>query len=207
MAYNHFTLTSVKRGFGLTLHEQTALFAAITPIPVHDLLRAVLDENVPLALAINTEKARSELIIAPILVEVRRLLHHQISLFSGVEFPVDAEQGLTGICDFILSQSPEQLVLNAPVLVIVEAKNENIKAGLAQCIAEMIAARIYNEREGTGVAVVHGVVTTGSIWKFLRLADTIVYVDKPEYYLESLDVILAILVDIASGKAAQRSNV
>jgi hypothetical protein len=198
MAYNQFTLTSVKRSFGLVLHEQTDLFADISPVVVNDLLIAVLAENVPLALAINTEKARSEFIIAPILVELRRLWQRQISLFSGIEFSVDPEQGLSGTCDFIVSQSPEQLILNAPVLVIVEAKNENIKAGLAQCMAEMVAARVYNERERTGITIVYGVVTTGSIWKFLRLEGSTVYVDQPEYYLENLAKILAILLHVAA---------
>ena len=73
------------------------------------MLRSVLDEYVPLAIVDRTEKARSELIIAPILVEVRRLTGRRISLFSGIEFNVGAEAGLIGYCDFILSRSPLQL--------------------------------------------------------------------------------------------------
>ena len=80
--------------------------------------------------------------------------------------------------------------------MLVEAKNDNIKAGLGQCIAEMIAARIYNEREGKGPTTIYGVVTTGSIWKFLKLDGSTVTIDQPEYYLEQLDTILAILVQI-----------
>jgi hypothetical protein len=65
MAYNQFTLTTVKRNFHLTLYEQVDLLAAISPIVVNELLKAVLTENLPLALVIHTEKARSEWIIAP----------------------------------------------------------------------------------------------------------------------------------------------
>ena len=40
------------------------------------------------------------MIIAPILVELKRLLKDQVSLFSGIEFNVDPEHELTGFCDF-----------------------------------------------------------------------------------------------------------
>ena len=196
MAYSDFTLTSLRRAFALSFNEQVDLFASVLELPLSDLLQAILDENIPLALSIHTEKARSELIIVPILVEVRRLLQRRISLFSGVDFTVAPDRGLNGICDYVLSGSPEQLVVTFPVVMLVEAKNDNIKAGLAQCMAEMIAAQIYNEREGNQCIPIHGVVTTGSIWKFLKLEDTTVWVDIPEYYLESVDKILGILVHI-----------
>ena len=99
MAYSDFTLASVQRQFHLTIHEAQDLFVAAPEVSVSDFLRTTLDENVPLALAIQTEKARSELIIAPILVELRKLLHRQISLFSGVDFSVDPDNGLnSGHC-------------------------------------------------------------------------------------------------------------
>ena len=94
-------------------------------------------ENVPLALASNTGKSRSEMIIAPILIALRKYLNNQISLFSGIDFTVDSAQGLNGNCDFIISRSPELLIINAPVVTIVEAKKENINTGLGQCVAEM----------------------------------------------------------------------
>ena len=94
--------------------------------------------------AINTEKARSELLFAPILLEVRRHLQYQISLFSGVDFNVAPEKGLAGFCDFILSRSTERYFIVSPVVTIVEAKNENIKSGLRQCVAEMMVAQIAN---------------------------------------------------------------
>jgi transketolase C-terminal domain/subunit len=53
--------------------------------------------------------------------------------------------------------------------MIVEAKNENIKGGLGQCVAEMVAAQIFNEREANAIDTIYGAVTTGEIWKFLKL--------------------------------------
>ena len=70
--------------------------------------------------------------------------------FSGYPFNVDKEKGLAGACDFIISRSPEQLFIKAPVITIVEAKNENIIRGLGQCVAEMYAAKLFNERGGNG---------------------------------------------------------
>src|SRR5947207_15847719 len=116
----------------------------------------LLPEFLPLALAINTEKARSELVIAPLLAGVRAQLGHRFSVFSGIDFTVDPAQGLAGYCDFILSRSPEQQLLRYPVAAIVEAKNENLKAGLGQCVAAMVGARLFNEREGQPIPVVFG---------------------------------------------------
>jgi hypothetical protein len=95
-----------------------------------------------------------------------------------------------------VSQSPEQLFVSAPVLIVVEAKNENIKGGLAQCIAAMIAARLFNEREGAAIAAVYGAVTTGTNWRFLKLEPGTVYIDQREYYIDRVEKILGILVSI-----------
>ena len=107
-------------------------------------LEHALAEGVPLAMALNTEKARSEFLIAPVLLDVRRLFPGQASLFSGVLFDVDPVRGLTGYADFLLSRSGSQLVLTAPVVVVVEAKNDNLSSGLGQCLATMVAARCFN---------------------------------------------------------------
>jgi hypothetical protein len=196
MAYSDFTLNEVTKRFRLSLNEQADLFAATPETTPSELLREILAETVPLALAIHTEKARSELIVSPILVEVRKLAGHRVSLFSGVDFNVDQANGLNGVCDFILSRAPEQLMIRAPVLPVVEAKNDNIKGGLAQCLAEMVAAQMFNAREETGITTVWGVVTTGSIWRFMRLDGTTVLIDVPEYYLERVGKILGILRSI-----------
>ncbi len=194
MSYVDFTLESAYTVFGLALTEGDNLFADVPELIVAPLLRETLAEYVPLATAIHTEKARSEFIVAPILAEVRRLSKHQISLFSGIAFDVDRERGLTGFCDFLLSRSPVQLFLQVPVMAVVEAKNDNIKIGLGQCIAEMVAARIFNERSGQGPSTVFGAVTTGSVWKFLTLDGPGVRVDQAEYYLDRLGKILGILM-------------
>ena len=119
----------------------------------------------------DTEKARSELIIAPFLIEIREMFNGKISFFSGRDFNVDATQGLNGYCDYILSASEFALEIEAPVITIVEAKNDSTNAGLGQCIAEMVAAQRFNQARDKITESIYGAVTNGRVWRFLQLHD------------------------------------
>lgn len=92
-----------------------------------------MNEGATIALAVNTEKAKSECIIAPVLLELRRLLGGAVGLFSGVALEVDPSRGLTGVCDFLLTKAARQFLLSAPVVAVVEAQNDNLRTGLGQC--------------------------------------------------------------------------
>jgi len=155
MAYSQFDIQSIRVNFGITILEKVGTFADVTEISYSDLLTETLRFNTPIALAINSEKSRSEMIITPILLELKRLYPQKVSLFSGKDFTVDVNQGLNGFCDFLISSSPEQLTIMSPVIAIVEAKNENIEAGLGQCMAEMIAAQIFNKQRGNNYYQTH----------------------------------------------------
>jgi hypothetical protein len=194
MSYSEFSLPEVKKRFELTTEETSDLFADVEEAPVSPLLAESLAENIPLALAIHTEKARSELIVAPMLVELRKICKRRVSLFSGSDFVVDPKLGLVGTVDFIISRSTEQLYITAPVVTLVEAKRDSIKDCLGQCLATMVAAQLFNQREETGITVVYGMVTTGSIWQGLRLEGQKVWIDQREYYIEQPGRILAILL-------------
>ncbi len=195
MSYSDFKLSQLVKDFGLTIQESSNLFANIPSAQPSPTLTTLLEENVNWAVAINTEKARSEMIIAPVLWDVCKKLSTEISLFSGTDFTVDPEKGLSGTCDFLLSKSPEQLFIRVPVVTVVEAKNENLKSGFAQCIAEMIAAQLFNQQEGNETTHIYGVVTIGTVWRFLRLHQTTVEIDLSEYYIKTdLDKILGILM-------------
>jgi hypothetical protein len=193
MSYSEFTLESVQTAFDITIAERANLLNDSPLGETSEFLKELLKEFVPLALAMNTEKARSELIIAPILVEVRKKHLDKASLFSGVELNIDRDLGLNGICDFLLSRSPSQLMLKAPVVIVVEAKKENINGALGQCIAEMWAAKLFNQQHQNDISVIYGAATTGNDWKFLRLSDHLVEIDLTEYQLSNIDKILGIL--------------
>jgi hypothetical protein len=184
MSYKDFSIKQVQVDFQLEIVEQNGLFAKVSPAEISEYFTITLQENIPLAVAINTEKARSELIICPVLVEVRKLLKRQISFFSGIEFNVDKERNLNGFCDFIVSLSPQQLFLKSPVITIVEAKNENIMSGLGQCMAAMVAGQIFNQREESNLEAIYGAVTSGVAWKFLKLQGNTIFIDLKDYNLE-----------------------
>ena len=182
MAFADFEYPEVQQSLGLNLAE-AELVAGVAPAALSTEFVERMHEDGKMALAVNTEKARSEFIIAPVLSELRRRFRSSFGLFSGVEFDVDASRGLNGYSDFILTRSPLQSVLTTPVVAIDEAKNDNLRSGYGQCIAAMVAAREYNLQSEPPVPVVHGVVTTGSTWKFLRLEGANLSLDVEEYYI------------------------
>lgn len=201
MSYSDFTLEKIQQLFTLNIIEDQNLFYGIPESLISDILKKNLEFKIPIALAINTEKARSELIISEILIELKRILNGKISFFSGVSLDVDKEQGLNGYCDFMISKSPEQLFIKAPLIAIVEAKNENIPSGIGQCIAEMIAAKLFNERAGRPLATLYGAVTIGNLWKFLKYEGNNVFIDQQEYHIGNPEKIVGILVAMATETA------
>lgn len=196
MAYSDFSFDSVTEQFSLTREERINLFARVEERAPSQALATVLEDQIPLGLAIGNEKARSELMIAPLLAEARRQANYNVGLFSGIEFNVAPEQGLNGFCDFLFSLSPEQFSVRSPAIMIVEAKQENIPGGFGQCIAEMVAARIFNQKAGNGIETIYGAVTTGDNWRFLKLQGSRVFVDLQQYQITQIDKILGILLHI-----------
>ena len=206
MAYSEFTLSGLTRQFSLTIDETTDLFADVPETTLRPEFQARLDIMVPLALTTSTEKARSEFIIAPVLLELWLLKNREIGLLSGVEFTIDEAQGLNGICDYIITRSPEQLFVKAPVLMVAEAKNEDMKRGYAQCGAEMIAAQRFNEREGTPMEHIYGVVTIGELWRFMELEGATIRLDSRSYHIERLPKIMAILLHLTRDSQPEKGT-
>ncbi len=194
MPYSKFTLSRAVEDFELIVLEESNLFAGIEPVVPTSLLREILVENIPWAVAVGSEKARSEGIINPVLLEVKRQLGGQVGVFSGEEFNVDVAADLNGFCDFLVSRSSEQLYIKAPVLMLVEAKKEDLKPALGQCLAEMVAAQRFNTSKGQTVETIYGVVTSGTVWRFLQLIDNVVSIDLTDYPLLPVDNVLGVLV-------------
>jgi hypothetical protein len=195
MAFSDFTFPQVQQDLGLALNE-TDLFSPVPALSLREDFVTTIADGATVALAVNTEKAKSEFIIAPVLLEVRRLCRGAVGLFSGVALDVEPAKGLSGVCDFLLTKPAHQFILSAPVVVVVEAKNDNLRNGLGQCIATTYAAALYNQRADSPGTTVCGVVTTGSAWKFLRLEGTTVTIDLKEYYIDNLDKLVGVLTYI-----------
>lgn len=194
-SYSNFSLDMARREFGLQLSLRP-LWPEITPQAPSELLRTSLQRASDLSLL--SEKARSEFLVVPILLEARELLHHQISIYSGVRFDVAPEEGLQGICDFILTHTPPFPTIQSPIMAMVEAKKNAIEEGLGQCAAEMVAAQRLNQEEHSEMKSVYGCVTTGELWQFLQLENQELRLDPRKIYIEHIEKILGILVAIGS---------
>jgi hypothetical protein len=213
MAYNNFTLESVKDSFDLKLLDNR--FCEHLPVcdPQSEFL-AIFDESSSLAEVAKSEKAKSELLVSPILVQARKIVDRHVQLFSGEEFNVDQEKGLNGFCDFLFSKSENRFTIDAPVLMLVEAKRGEIESGLGQlatqgseetseqsvakCVAEMLAAQSYNQLKSKNISVIYGCVTSGTLWQFLKLEDSDVTIDPTNYLVTPVQKILGILKWILS---------
>lgn len=201
MAYSNFTLESVVTTFQLEIIRSIGIFGEIEPVMPSEQLATVLAKKAPLAVAIGTEKARSELIVADVLFELWEHFENRVSIFSGIDFNVDAENGLTGVCDFLISLSSEQFYLKAPVVVLVEAKNAEPKLGLGECVAEMIAAQRFNQEKDNNIPYIYGASTTGTEWLFLKLERQKLYIDMAGYQIIQCDKILGILSSMVAQQA------
>jgi hypothetical protein len=208
MPYNNFTVEEVGEKFDLIFKAKSFVPDLEVVFP-SSWLKETLLKTLPLTKMVGSEKARSEFIIAPILVELRDLVKDEISIFSGKEFNVDKELGLNGICDFLISKSSDQLTMNAPILALVEAKKgvledgwgqsatqgseETSEQSVAACIAEMVAAKKFNEAKGKPIDYVYGIVTSGSLWHFLQMNENLVFLDPNEYSLSPIEKLIAVL--------------
>lgn len=188
MGHSQVSIGDLKDKLGIHLIEQESLFSKVTipSIQPSIYLERDLQTFAPMAVLINTEKARSEWIIAPILGEVKAAIDPAIGLFSGTTFTVEPAQELDGQCDYLISLNPEQLAVSAPAIAIVEAKQDNAVTGIGQCLAMMYAAWLFNERKHQSLNWVYGAVTTGTDWRFLKLRDRTAFVDRDQYYLKEI---------------------
>jgi hypothetical protein len=203
MSYSDFRLPDVIEKFSLVTREAAGVFADRPPVQPSPMLVELLRHQIPLAVAIGNEKARSEFIVAPILAEILRSRPNEVSLFSGVDLPGDPSAGLTGTCDFLLSLAPEQAYVKAPIIMLVEAKRDDMSAGVGQCAAEMVGAKLFNERANNAIETVYGAVTTGTTWRFIGLSGSTLSLDFSEYSINEPEQILGILSSMitARGKA------
>jgi hypothetical protein len=198
MAYSNFTLESVARELGV-ITRATALFPDLQPVATPAWLVEILWRGGQgIQLSLLSEKSRSEFIVAPILLAARELTGNRFAIYSGQRLDVDPERGLTGECDFILSASEAVLPLQAPIMTMVEGKKNDIEGGLGQCIAQMVAAHVFNQSNGQTGAPVFGCVTTGEAWQFLRLANKEALLDQRRYYIDTIGLILAAIGSIVN---------
>ncbi|MGD1864803.1 MAG: hypothetical protein ACFB0D_09625 [Phormidesmis sp.] len=198
MAYSDFSLSQVKKEFAL-VETTGCLFPQNIALEPSEWLSETLRHSLTLAISSSSEKARSEFIIAPILIEIKRRNSQKIAIHSGERLDIDSDQGLKGECDFILSRGPVSSTIETPIISLVEAKKNDIKIGLGQCVAQMIGAQRFNQAEGNDILTIYGCVTTGEDWQFLMLEDNRVIIDTQRYYINEPQKVLGIFQKIVDG--------
>ena len=195
MPYSSFSLQSAVEQFSLKYQgDMATLPADLPPLPAAakdalELLMRQLDRDIDLARKTYTEKAKSEFVIAPVLSTLRQI--QKVGVHSGVAFDVSTEDNLRGACGFLITLSAEIEIIEAPVLVVVEAKRSIIAEGLGQCVAEMVAAQKFNQRSDCATRDIFGCVTNGFAWRFLKLTGQTVSGDgAKEYPLMPIDALM-----------------
>ena len=179
MGYSKYKkLKTVTKKFNLDA-EKTSLFNSIELISPSNWLAETLKKAdfIPL----SNEKTKAERIISPILVEIAEFYRDKITLFSGEELDVNAEDDLSGECDFFFILSPNKPFVDSPIITLVEAKDEDMEYGVAQCAAQLYGTKLFNESEGKDIPILFGCATDGVEWKFIRFENNIFYIDNKIY--------------------------
>ena len=188
-SYSHFKIEDI-RELGIEVSRQKLFDMVENLYPSEWLLQTLsINQQIPA----ESEKAKSELIISPVLNELFIKNPKRFTYFSGYQFNVDQKLGLKGFCDFIISKKYNAAFIESPLVAIVEAKqNQDLVDATPQCIAEMYAATIFNQRENSSVPTIFGIVTNGYEWLFLTLENSQVIIDTERYGLKNLPELLGV---------------
>jgi hypothetical protein len=192
MAYSDFSLEDLELKFGIKNYT-AKLFENIEPLEPSEKLKD--DLQLAAELPLRSEKAKSEAIVFPILVEVRNHNDKFFTIYSGDMLNADESLGLKGECDFILAKDVHSFSINYPIIQIVEAKKNDIDLGVPQCAAQLLGAKIFNEKKGVQLEKIYGCVTTGDEWLFMKLENDLI-VDEQKYYLVEINKLLGIFQQI-----------
>lgn len=141
---------------------------------------------------LSSEKAKSELIVTPILLELRKRNDNFFTVYSGEVLNVDATLGLAGECDFILTRDTHSFAISAPIISVVEAKRDDLELGVVQCAAQMVGIQRFNEKYGQPVETIYGCATTADSWQFLSLSGQQLLIDHDKYFISDVEMVLGV---------------
>ncbi|MCU0443590.1 MAG: hypothetical protein MUE85_01635 [Microscillaceae bacterium] len=176
MGYSNYKkLRQVTQKFGLK-SELADLFNTFNLVEPSAWLSEALKraERMPL----TNEKNKSERLVSPILLEVVLAFQDKVTLFSGEEINISAQDDLAGSCDFFITLQKPSIIFETPIISLAEAKDEDLEWGIAQCAAQMYGADLYNKQDGKNIAILYGCATTGVEWRFMRLENQIFYINR-----------------------------
>ena len=191
--YSSFTFEKIRKKFNIK-SKRKRLFNDIKPIEISDWLKNFL--TLAEELSVKSEKARSEFIVVPMLIELRELNNKYFTIYSGDNLNADADNDLKGECDFMLAKETGSADISLPIFQLLEAKKHDIDEGLPQCSAQMIGAKVYNEKHDIKLEKIYGCVTNGDDWQFLKLENNEIIVDTRKYYLGNIGEVLGVFQQI-----------
>ena len=192
MAYGDFTLEEIEERFGIK-NRVANLFAELVPIAPSDFLKQLLP--IVRSLPLRSEKSKSEAIVFPLLLELRRRNGDFFTIYSGENLAADEARGLKGECDFILAKDVHSYSINYPIIPVVEAKKNDLDFGVPQCAAQMVGAKVFNEKKGITLEKIFGCVTNSNEWLFMKLEGDL-FIDERKYYLNEINELLAVFQSI-----------
>ena len=193
MAYTNFSLYDLRTRFGIK-DQVVKLFSDIVPISMSDWLLDTLaiTRQIPL----SSEKAKSELIVMPILLEVRKQNNNFFTIFSGENLNVDSDLGLAGECDFIITKDTRAFAIDAPIISVVEAKRDDLEYGVIQCAAQMVGIQAFNKKYNYPLETIYGCTTTADEWQFLKLTGNQLLIDSDKYFINEIEIVLGVFQQI-----------
>jgi hypothetical protein len=116
-------------------------------------LKTRIEESLP-RLSLTSEIARRVFLIAPVLMDVL----HYTNATINVEYPVLVDNHLKGSLDYLLQ--------NHQVLLVIEAKNEDLERGFVQLAIELTALDRWIDANESEQPILQGAISTGNIWQF-----------------------------------------
>ena len=193
MAYTNFSLYDLRSNFGIK-DQVIKLFSSVAPVEMSGWLRDTLaiTQQMPL----SSEKAKSELIVMPILLELRKRNDNFFTVYSGENLNVDSERGLAGECDFIITKDTRAFAIDAPIISVVEAKRDDLEYGVIQCAAQMVGIQAFNKKYNYPLETIYGCTTTADEWQFLKLTGNQLLIDSDKYFINEIEIVLGVFQQI-----------
>ncbi len=179
------------RHLGIKVISEQHFAQPISLIKPSELLLKILERN--LKMPIITEKAKSELIVTPILTELVEQNNDTFTFYSGHNFDVDTQQGLKGFCDFLFTLQPKSFFVESPVFAVIEAKKDEIDMAVPQCVAQLYAAQLFNAANNHQFPFIYGAITTGYDWRLVKFSNMTAVVDTDLYTLRNLSELMGVL--------------
>ncbi len=195
---NYKSIADVLRSFPVNYQEQN--FIQDLGFGCDDYFVSRLNTLVQEGIVFNSEYAICENIISPILTEVWRSYMQKFLIWSHQ--PLNYDENLSGVPDYVVAQrsSRGKVVLEKPLMILVEAKKDNFEEGWGQCLAEMVAAQKIN---ADLTKKLFGVVSNGKLWEFGVLEAEMFTKNRKYYVLENLQELMGAVNFLFAESAAQ----